>query len=328
MAHDVFISYSTEDKPVADAVCVTLESRGIRCWVAPRDVLPGMDWGEAIIRAVTESRVMVLIFSSSANRSQQIKREVNQAIEKEIPIVPFRIENVLPSGSLEYYLDVTHWLDALTPPMENHIQQLAATVTRLLKRAGIQPVFIPPIEAVAEPLSPKPVRHKRLLIFGIIGLLALGSLAGVLLSRNWRGGSPAGQNQGTTVSPAPSRSNMNIPPDISPKPIRSTSPPVVKVPPTPQPAVRTDTCIQGYVWREASLDDHVCVTPETRARTLEDNKQAAARKDPKGGPYGPNTCLQGYVWREAFDGDLVCVPPETRRQAAEDNRQARARVVQ
>ncbi|HZB43959.1 MAG TPA: toll/interleukin-1 receptor domain-containing protein, partial [Pyrinomonadaceae bacterium] len=102
MAHDVFISYSTKDKPVADAVCATLEARGIRCWIAPRDVLPGMDWGESIVRGVAESQVMVLVFSASANQSPQIKREVNLAIEKGVAIAPFRIEDVMPSGALEY----------------------------------------------------------------------------------------------------------------------------------------------------------------------------------------------------------------------------------
>jgi TIR domain len=62
MAHDVFISYSAKDKTTADGVCATLEAKGIRCWIAPRDILPGMDWGEAIIEAINGSRVIVLVF--------------------------------------------------------------------------------------------------------------------------------------------------------------------------------------------------------------------------------------------------------------------------
>ncbi len=69
MGHDVFVSYASGDKPVADAVCVTLESNGIRCWIAPRDVLPGVHYGEAIIDAINEARIMVLVFSSKANIS-------------------------------------------------------------------------------------------------------------------------------------------------------------------------------------------------------------------------------------------------------------------
>jgi hypothetical protein len=64
MAHDVFISYSARDKTVADAMCGALELRRIRRWIAPRDVLPGKEWGAAIIEAIQNSRMFVLIFSS------------------------------------------------------------------------------------------------------------------------------------------------------------------------------------------------------------------------------------------------------------------------
>ena len=87
-----------------------------------------------------------------------------------------------------------------------------------------------------------------------------------------------------------------------------------------------DACVEGYVWREARPEDHVCVTPETRDQTAYDNSQAGARRDPVDRTYGPDTCRQGYVWREAFPGDHVCVTPQTRAQAADDNRNAPNRV--
>src|SRR5919197_3613799 len=96
MAHDVFISYSAKDKATADGVCATLEAKGIRCGIAPRDILPGMDWGEAIIEAIHTSRVMILVFSSNANDSNQIKREVERAVSGGILVIPLRIENVAP----------------------------------------------------------------------------------------------------------------------------------------------------------------------------------------------------------------------------------------
>jgi hypothetical protein len=84
-------------------------------------------------------------------------------------------------------------------------------------------------------------------------------------------------------------------------------------------AYRPDVCLQGYVWREATKDDHVCVTPATRQAAASDNGQAAARRAPNGGAYGPDTCLQGFVWREATANDHVCVPPAVREQARNDN---------
>lgn len=86
-----------------------------------------------------------------------------------------------------------------------------------------------------------------------------------------------------------------------------------------------DTCIQGFVWREAQPSDHVCVTPSVRSRTAQENGQAAANREPNGGPYGPDTCKQGFVWREAYPNDHVCVTPNIRSEAAADNAAAESR---
>jgi hypothetical protein len=133
MPHDVFVSYASGDKVVADAACAMLETKRLRCWIAPRDVLPGMNYGEAIVGAIRGSRVIVLIFSSRANASQQVMREVERAVHHGVPIIPFRIEDTSPSQALEYYISAPHWLDAMTPPMERHLDRLCTTVAALLK---------------------------------------------------------------------------------------------------------------------------------------------------------------------------------------------------
>jgi hypothetical protein len=132
MEYDVFVSYSHPDKASADAACATLEQAGIRCWIAPRDIVPGMDWSEAIINAIEGAKVFVLIFSKHANVSQQIKREVERAVNKGLPIIPVRIEDATPSKALEYFISTPHWLDAFTPPLEERLNQLAAAVNALL----------------------------------------------------------------------------------------------------------------------------------------------------------------------------------------------------
>lgn len=86
-----------------------------------------------------------------------------------------------------------------------------------------------------------------------------------------------------------------------------------------------DTCKEGFVWREAAGQDHVCVLPETRTATAQQNREGAAHRSPNGGLYGPDTCLTDYVWRDAFPGDRVCVTPAARQQAANDNAEAPAR---
>ena len=143
MAHDVFISYSSKDKTVADATCATLESRGIRCWMAPRDITPGADWGEAIVDAINGSRAFVLVFSENANASPQIKREVERTINRGIPVIPLRIENVMPAKSLEYFLSTPHWLDAFTPPLEHHLSYLADVIRSVLDGQKAPPAPMP-----------------------------------------------------------------------------------------------------------------------------------------------------------------------------------------
>lgn len=136
MAHDVFLSYSSKDKPMADAIVATLESNQVRCWVAPRDIMPGQDWSEAIIDALTGARIFVLLLSASSNQSEQVKREVQNAVTEGLAIVPFRTEDVSLSKHMRYFIGTPHWLDALTPPMESHLERLAQIVSALLKVTG------------------------------------------------------------------------------------------------------------------------------------------------------------------------------------------------
>ena len=130
--HDVFISYAQVDKPIADAACAKLESNGIRCWIAPRDVPPGKNFPEAIVEGIEGSRVMVLIFSSHSNKSQHVIRELTTAVKKELVIIPFRIENVEPTKSMEYLIGIPHWLDAISPPLDRHLDNLAGSIKKFL----------------------------------------------------------------------------------------------------------------------------------------------------------------------------------------------------
>lgn len=131
MPAQVFISYSSKDRTVANMVCALLEARGHRCWIAPRDIVPGTAWGEAIIDGIKSTQIFVLIFSRHANTSPQILREVERAVHHGMPIIPFRIEDVVPERSLEYFMSVPHWLDALSPPVEDHIARLGDVIDQL-----------------------------------------------------------------------------------------------------------------------------------------------------------------------------------------------------
>jgi|HubBroStandDraft_1064217.scaffolds.fasta_scaffold00135_4 hypothetical protein len=135
MAHEVFISVSSKDKVIGDAVCAALEAAGIGCWIAPRDIEPGAEWAESIIDAIGSARCFVLVFSGHANSSPQIRREVERAVNKDVPIIPLRIEDVPPSKTLEYFISTPHWLDAFTPPLDGHLERLAQAIRRRLNPA-------------------------------------------------------------------------------------------------------------------------------------------------------------------------------------------------
>ena len=115
MGHEIFISYCHDDKSIADAACAILESEGLRCWIAPRDILPGSEWTESIIDGISGAKALVLIFSRHSDASVQVRREVERAIHRAIPVVPVRVEAVVPGKAMEYLISTPHWLDAITP---------------------------------------------------------------------------------------------------------------------------------------------------------------------------------------------------------------------
>ena len=161
MAHKVFICHSAKDKLVADAACAALEAHRIPCWIAPRDILAGEEYGASIIDALDECQIVLLIFSLNANNSSQVRREIERAVSKEKILVPYRIEDVLPSRAMEFALMNTHWLDALTPPMEHRLNDLCDTISRLIqKHAVTEPLWQPPATAASAMPLPSAMPHQ------------------------------------------------------------------------------------------------------------------------------------------------------------------------
>lgn len=134
MEVDCFISYASLDRVTANAICAVLEDRRIRCWYAPRDITPGLEYGEAILDGIEKCKVLVIVFSTASNASVHVRKEVERAVSKGKFIIPFRIEDIQPSSALEYALGNTHWLDAFTTPVEESINKLASSISILMER--------------------------------------------------------------------------------------------------------------------------------------------------------------------------------------------------
>jgi len=217
VAHDVFISYSSKDKVIADAVCASLEADHIRCYIAPRDVVPGQRYAQALVDAIHNTKVFVLVFSAASNASNQVEHEVDLAVSCGLPVLPLRVEDVMPCDSLEYYLAGRHWLDALTPPLEDHLARLSEAITVLLQPAakgarspfkdewrGAKSDVVPP------PVAPLPVADKP----------------------------PVAVPFPVVPSPVQKGPARAAGPSVVPQPVAGEPPRVAKPPVVPPPAVR------------------------------------------------------------------------------------------
>lgn len=136
--YSAFISYASEDRTKADEICASLEGRGFTCWIAPRDVRPGAQYGDEIIRGIMQSRCLVVLLSQASNQSEYVPREVERAVSYGKPVFPVRLEEVLPSRSLEFFISTTQWIDAWTGMLEEHVDLLASRLkdSTVLKETG------------------------------------------------------------------------------------------------------------------------------------------------------------------------------------------------
>ena len=126
----VFISYASQDAAVADAVVTALESNGVKCWVAPRDVVPGEFYAGAIVRAIDATGAMVLVLSENAARSEHVLREVERASSRRHPVLSFRLDLAPMPADLEYFLNSSHWLDASATGVDRALPKLVDAVIR------------------------------------------------------------------------------------------------------------------------------------------------------------------------------------------------------
>ncbi len=128
LAHDAFVSYASQDAGVANSIVENLERHGLKCWIAPRDVKPGAQYADAIVRAINEAKAVVLVMSGSAVDSAHVAREVERAASKRKPIIPFRIDGAALNPELEYFLSNAQWIDAKALSMPAALNKLKEAV--------------------------------------------------------------------------------------------------------------------------------------------------------------------------------------------------------
>ena len=134
MAKQVFISYSSNDLHTAERICTLLEAENISCWISPRDVFPGTIYAEEIIKAIENTKALVLICSRYTNDSVHVRSEVEHAFSHRKVIFPVRMEDVELGKAFEYFLGSSHWLVAWNAPLEECVERLAESIRNVIGR--------------------------------------------------------------------------------------------------------------------------------------------------------------------------------------------------
>jgi hypothetical protein len=238
---DIFVSYASQDRDVAFRIVAFLEEQGISCWVAPRDVPPGVEYGQAIITGIEQSRALVLILSDQSNDSQFVRKEVERAVSKTKPVLPVRIREVTPSGSLEFYISSAQWVDAWKSPMEQYLLPLVGAI-KAIGQPGAAPV--------RSSALPPPRRSHTPLLVGAGLVVVLAAAAGAWWYAAPTPATPvatAPSAPATATAPAPAATTASVPGAAAPPapaapqaaPAASApAAPVAAAPAVPAPTVR------------------------------------------------------------------------------------------
>jgi TolB-like protein/Flp pilus assembly protein TadD len=220
-ASDVFISYASPDRAVADAVCAALEQSGVACWVAPRDVMPGEFYGDAIVRAIDAAAAVVLVLSEHSATSSHVLREVERASSKRHPVISLRIDTCPMPAGLEYFLNTSQWLDASGGAPDRAFPALVTAVHRVVARGPDAtlsasrpgaPLSSP--DSAALPATRRPSR--RILAISLTAVVLLGAAAAVGIRFLDPGHGRDGASASVAPSTPPPSASSATPPAFSP----------------------------------------------------------------------------------------------------------------
>jgi TIR domain len=176
--HNVFVSFSSLDGDEAQLVCNRLEAEGLRCWIALRDVKPGENYQASIVQAIKTADIMILLFSSNANLSQEISKELSLASAFKTPVIPLRISDVRPEGAFLYELATRQWIDAFRD-WDRALDNLVRTTKRMLEGTETSVLATTPDDAkAASPVANDPkIASQELEAAGVVLTRFLGPIA-------------------------------------------------------------------------------------------------------------------------------------------------------
>ncbi len=151
MAGHVFISHGSENSDEANALCAFIEGRGVKCWIAPRDVRPGIDYSEELQAAIETCAAFVVLVTDVANKSPYVRAETEMAFSCHKPIFPVRQADIKPAAGLALFLKIRHWTDAYGKHRDAAMERLALELQTVVGTAARAPSPAPPPIAGAPP---------------------------------------------------------------------------------------------------------------------------------------------------------------------------------
>ncbi len=229
MPSRIFISHSSRDRDMAYRMIADLEKRGIPCWISSRDIEPGDDYQKSIVDALNASPAMVLLFSDHANNSKEIPREMAIASDKNKPVIPVRIEDVVPKHALAYSLTNAQFLD-LFANFDETMDRLADKLRRQIVASELQlgqppfsgqpdipgePAIVTPPRAKSSAAKPRPVEpatpqtaskavgSRKKVYAGLGAVVLLAAVGGAALTFKSHDDAPPTAHQTTTPPIAP-----------------------------------------------------------------------------------------------------------------------------
>lgn len=214
-AGHVFISHGSENRSEAEEIVSFLEGHGLKTWLAPRDVRPGMDYSEQLQGAIEQCLAFVVLVSETANTSPYVRAETEMAFSNNKPIFPVRRSEIMPAAGLAFFLKIRHWTDAYEPGADASMARLAQELRSLAGLAAEAPVAVPAPLLPEPPVQrdPEPVAKAGLPRSTLIAMIAAGVLILVVVIAL-----AIGQNRAEPVPPRPEPSPPAPQPVPDPEP--------------------------------------------------------------------------------------------------------------
>jgi hypothetical protein len=152
MSAPIFISHASEDREFAEQITSYLEQRGIKCFIAPRDIRPGAEYAEQIIDGLDAAGAIVFLLSENSNKSIFVRKEIERSVSKGKNVFTVRIREVTPARALELFVSSEQWIDAWRPPITQYLDRLAVGIS-----ATMNLPLQPPPEADRTVFAPRTV---------------------------------------------------------------------------------------------------------------------------------------------------------------------------